>query len=1116
MIARGLKFVLGAALAVFAAVQGADPARALSANCQDINTNLSGGRAVSSPQYDALYASPGLATGEVLSWSVQSSTGQDLNIMGVNPQVFGATSGSGTSSWSSGYVRIFTAETGSINFSVSCSNPTNADLSSFSVSQGTLSPTFSSATTSYTVSVPYSVTSLRVTPTVDSPGSSVKVNNVSVTSGSQSGAISLSVGSNTITTIVTASNGTTTKTYTTTVTRQPQSSNANLSALGLSSGTLSPSFSSGTTSYTATVANSVTSLTVTPTKSDSGATVGVTPASPVSLSVGSNTISVLVTAENGTEKTYTVAVTRLPSSNANLSALSLSEGTLSPTFSSSTTTYTATVANSVTSMTVTPTIEESNATVTVDGASATSGSPSGSISLNVGTNTITTVVTAQDGTTTKTYTTTVTRISNDATLSALTASDGTFSPTFSGGTTSYTLSVANTVSSVTLTPTVNESHATVTVNGSTVTSGHASGSISLNVGSNPVTIVATAQDGTTTETYTVTVNRAPPLIAETLSKTVLQNSSANSFTPTITGGTATSLAIDSGPSHGTASVSGMTLTYTPSTAYTGSDSFTYIASNDDGSSQPATVTITVEAVPTLFTPASGALPQAMAGEAYTGGITTTANPDNTPIFSISAGALPPGMILNVSTGELSGPLAANSEGNYSFTISVVDSIGFAGSAAYTLEVIERAITVSDKTESVPAGETPPTVYLNNGATGGPFDDSELVSVEPADAGTAKIIRGELAQSVVTGPFGFYLKFTPNHGFRGQAKVGFKLISALGTSNMGVVTYNVAFDPEGTAADIDRRVAGFVQARQNLIASNVKTPGLIERRRMAKATEVGETRVSPNGDGVTVGVSTSLAELRASRQEGGTAVQPFNIWVDGTLMAHRRDESDGNWGSFGLVSVGADYLLSPRALVGVSLHVDRMTDPTDQEAELVGTGWLAGPYASFEIGEGVFFDTNLLYGGSSNDIDTLFFDGSFDTSRWMWTAKIAGQWNFEDVTITPRLKAVYLSEEVDGYLVGNDTGDKLILPGFTTEQFRISVGADLEKQVLLESGLVLKPSLGFTAGAASLDNEGIFGALTTGLALSDNMSWEIDAKLLFNLETEGQVGVGGKLGGNLRF
>jgi hypothetical protein len=195
----------------------------------------------------------------------------------------------------------------------------------------------------------------------------------------------------------------------------------------------------------------------------------------------------------------------------------------------------------------------------------------------------------------------------------------------------------------------------------------------------------------------------------------------------------------------------------------------------------------------------------------------------------------------------------------------------------------------------------------------------------------------------------------------------------------------------------------------------------------------------------------------------------------------------------------------------------MTDPTDQDAELTGTGWLAGPYASFEIVDGVIFDTNLFYGGSSNDIDTLFFDGSFDTSRWMWSASLAGQWKADETTtITPRLRTVYLSEEVDDYSVGNATGDKLILPGFTTEQFRISVGADLEKQVLLENGLMLKPSLGFTAGAASLDNQGLFGSVTTGLALSDGLNWEVDAKLLFNLESEGQVGVGGKLGGNLRF
>jgi hypothetical protein len=97
--------------------------------------------------------------------------------------------------------------------------------------------------------------------------------------------------------------------------------------------------------------------------------------------------------------------------------------------------------------------------------------------------------------------------SNDSTLSNLTISSGTLTPTFASGTISYTDSVVNSVSSITVTPTVNESHATVTVNTIAVTSGSPSGAISLVVGTNTITVLVTAQD-TTTKTYTVTVTRA--------------------------------------------------------------------------------------------------------------------------------------------------------------------------------------------------------------------------------------------------------------------------------------------------------------------------------------------------------------------------------------------------------------------------------------------------------------------------------------------------------------------------------------------------------------------------------------------------------------------------------
>ena len=80
---------------------------------------------------------------------------------------------------------------------------------------------------------------------------------------------------NTVTVIVTAQDSTT-KTYIITLTRAASlSGNADLGGLTISSGTLSPQFSSSVTVYTASVDNSVTQVTVTPTASDSLATITV-------------------------------------------------------------------------------------------------------------------------------------------------------------------------------------------------------------------------------------------------------------------------------------------------------------------------------------------------------------------------------------------------------------------------------------------------------------------------------------------------------------------------------------------------------------------------------------------------------------------------------------------------------------------------------------------------------------------------------------------------------------------------------------------------------------------------------------------------------------------------
>jgi len=198
---------------------------------------------------------------------------------------------------------------------------TDANLSGLVVSDGSLSPSFSSGTTSYAVSVPFATSSVTLTPTTSDGQASVTVAGSSVTSGSASGAQALSVGANAIAVVVTAEDGTTTKTYTVTVTRTAPSTDANLSGLVVSDGSLSPSFSSGSTSYAVSVPFATSSVTLTPTVSDPGAAVTVAGASVTSgsasgalaLSVGANAIAVVVTAEDGTTtKSYTVTFTRDP------------------------------------------------------------------------------------------------------------------------------------------------------------------------------------------------------------------------------------------------------------------------------------------------------------------------------------------------------------------------------------------------------------------------------------------------------------------------------------------------------------------------------------------------------------------------------------------------------------------------------------------------------------------------------------------------------------------------------------------------------------------------------------------------------------------------------------
>ncbi|MBN2532363.1 MAG: cadherin-like beta sandwich domain-containing protein [Spirochaetales bacterium] len=305
----------------------------------------------------------------------------------------------------------------------------NAGLATLKLSSGSLTPAFHASVFSYTTDIPNKETVVSITPTADHTGATIRVRAndgtwEDVASGTASGFFSMDVGENTVEIEVTAED-TSVQLYTVIIIRLP-SDNAYLSGFALSAGTLKPTFSKFQKSYSASLFES--SLTVTPEKEHAGAIIEIringgtwqsvlsgNPYGSLALDIGSNTIEVRVTAEDGiTTRIYTISVYRNNENTLDLSGLAVSRGTLLPVFDSGIFDYTCGVSNAAGSVTVTPTSADTGSGIEArinSGGWQTvlSGNPSPALSLNTGSNRIEIKVTAAYGDVYRIYTIMVVR-----------------------------------------------------------------------------------------------------------------------------------------------------------------------------------------------------------------------------------------------------------------------------------------------------------------------------------------------------------------------------------------------------------------------------------------------------------------------------------------------------------------------------------------------------------------------------------------------------------------------------------------------------------------------------------------------------------------------------------
>ena len=293
------------------------------------------------------------------------------------------------------------------------------------------------------------------------------------------------------------------------------------------------------------------------------------------------------------------------------------------------------------------------------------------------------------------------------------------------------------------------------------------------------------------KSVTVTYNTATPIDLSTV----------------ITGAAASSVTVTSGASHGGTSVSGTTVTYTPTTSFHGSDSFQYTATGPGGTSSAATVTITVSA-PTI-TVSPGSLTGGTAGTAYSQ--TISASGGQTPYaFAVTSGSLPAGLSLNSSSGLLSGTPTAS--GTFNFTVTATDSstgLGpVTGSQAYTLVIAKGTIAISPTT--LPAlTKTVAFSQLLSGSGGvAPYSFAVTSGTLPAGLslnGTTGTISGT---PTAGGAYSFTITATDSTGGTGPA-VGSQAYSGTvtilpptATGKSVSVVYNTA-----TPIDLTAQVAG---------------------------------------------------------------------------------------------------------------------------------------------------------------------------------------------------------------------------------------------------------------------------------------------------------------------
>ncbi|MDQ5908429.1 MAG: large repetitive protein, partial [Pseudomonadota bacterium] len=238
------------------------------------------------------------------------------------------------------------------------------------------------------------------------------------------------------------------------------------------------------------------------------------------------------------------------------------------------------------------------------------------------------------------------------------------------------------------------------------------------------------------------------------------------------------------PAHGSATVSGGTITYTPQTDFAGTDSFNYTIT--DAFSRSASAIVTVTVTPLELKVVNDAA-TTTAGQAVA--INVLANDVGKDLILTTVGT-PGHGTATASGGTVTYTSAADFAGTDSFSYTIKDAFNRTAAATVTVTVTSPVLKPVNDAAAVTTGQ-PVTINVLANDSG---TDLTLTGVGTPSHGTASISGGTVI-------------YTPEAGFAGIDSFGYTVKDAFDRTMSATVTVTVVSEPLSVADDTAATEAG---------------------------------------------------------------------------------------------------------------------------------------------------------------------------------------------------------------------------------------------------------------------------------------------------------------------